>query len=144
MKMIMEGEILLAKVITTEDFQPGLMFHSNEADNIQVSTWIHNKSKWLKPHFHNPIQRSTVGTQEVIVVLSGSIHVDIYDTRNCLASELTLRSGEVLISLNGGHGYFILDNNTRVVEIKNGPYFGQSEDKSMIENRCTEYLGENT
>ena len=38
-----------------------------------------------------------------------------------------------MICLEGGHGYEILEDNTRVLEIKNGPYPGPEKDRRRLE-----------
>jgi hypothetical protein len=40
--------------------------------------------------------------------------------------------GDVLALFNGGHGYEVLEDNTRVLEVKNGPYLGPEVDRRKI------------
>jgi len=40
---------------------------------------------------------------------------------------------ETLILLKGGHGYEILEDGTRVLEVKNGPYPGAEVDRRRLE-----------
>jgi hypothetical protein len=37
--------------------------------------------------------------------------------------------GDILILLQGGHGYEILEDGTQVLEVKNGPYIGADLDR---------------
>lgn len=34
--------------------------------------------------------------------------------------------------MNGGYGYRILEDNTKVIEIKNGPYLGAEKDRRRL------------
>jgi len=43
--------------------------------------------------------------------------------------KIEVSEGEILILLNSGHGYKILEDNTKVIEIKNGPYLGAEVDR---------------
>jgi hypothetical protein len=45
---------------------------------------------------------------------------------------LILEAGDVLVLLSSGHGYRILEDGTRVIEIKNGPYPGADVDRRRI------------
>ena len=45
-----------------------------------------------------------------------------------------LGPGDVSITLYGGHNYEILEENTRVLEYKTGPYYGQTEDKVFLDD----------
>jgi hypothetical protein len=131
--------ILVAKLISTSrDVKAGLNFYSDSSDLLQVALWAHPEGQILASHKHLKVERNTSGTTEVVFVISGSIHFDIYDDQNALLLEGTLAKGELLICHAGGHGYQILDSDTQVLEIKNGPYFGLESDKMLISNLCTE------
>lgn len=43
-----------------------------------------------------------------------------------------VKAGDILILLECGHGYKILEDNTKVLEIKNGPYLGADVDRRRI------------
>jgi quercetin dioxygenase-like cupin family protein len=129
---------LIAKVISTaQGVNKGLNFYSEPNDLLQVAVWAHPKGQSLSSHKHLMVERRTSGTAEVIFVIAGSIHFDVYDDENTLLSEGKLVKGDILICLAGGHGYQILDSDTQVLEIKNGPYFGLESDKILIPNLCT-------
>ena len=129
---------LVAKVISTiQDVKEGLTFYSDSSDLLQVALWAHPKGRLLSSHKHLLVERNTFGTTEVIFVITGSIHFDIYDDQNALLTEGVLVKGDLLICHAGGHGYRILDSDTQVLEIKNGPYFGLESDKMLIPELCT-------
>ena len=46
--------------------------------------------------------------------------------------EIIVSQGEVIILLRGAHGYEILEDNTQVLEFKNGPYLGAEIDRKRI------------
>ena len=124
--------VLLAKLITSDDWKEGLCFFSNESDFIQVGTWHYSKGKELLAHIHNKVDRMVSRTQEVIFVKNGSIKAMIYDFEGNHVKDLIAKKEDTLILLNGGHGYIILENDTQVLEIKNGPYLGAEIDRRRI------------
>ncbi len=109
-----------------------LSFFSQDEEYIQAGSWNYNKGKKLLAHTHNEVERSVLFTQEVIYVKSGSLQAYIYDDNSILVEEITAYADDVLIMLSGGHGYEILEDNTKVLEIKNGPYLGAEIDRDRL------------
>lgn len=85
-------------------------------------------------HFHldhqtpNPVIRA----QESWVVMRGSVEVTLYDRDNTVQAVRTIHQGDITLTLFGGHGYRILEDDTLVYEFKSGPYEGPSVDKEQI------------
>lgn len=133
-----DGEILLARLIRqNETFGEKLNFFSEPEEQIQVGIWNHEKSKTLTPHIHCEFDRNIIRTGEVLFVISGAIHCDLYSNSKELIGEFEMYQGDILISIAGGHGYEILLDDTQVLEVKTGPYFGPEIDRSQIESLCT-------
>ena len=85
----------------------------------------------IEPHVHNPVERAVVWTQEVLLVRSGKVRVDFYtDGKHYLESRV-LSAGDVILLAAGGHGFEMLEP-TEMIEIKQGPYFGD-QDKSRFD-----------
>ena len=130
---IYSNDILLAKVITSKSFDAdGLNFYSDDKDFIQVGSWTYNSGKTLAKHRHNRVVRSVTHTQEVLIINSGAIEVEIYGFEDELIKRFNAKTGDVVILLNGGHGYNILEDSTKVIEIKNGPYVGADADRTRF------------
>jgi hypothetical protein len=55
-----------------------------------------------------------------------------YDLNNSILDVAILERGDGTITYQGGHKYIMLDSNTIVYEIKNGPYNGREKDKEII------------
>jgi hypothetical protein len=128
----MHDSIILAVVIRDSSWEKGLNFVSFEEDFQQVGFWGYDKGKKLNPHIHLTKQRSVTRTQEVLFVKQGSVRADIYTEKEELLTHVELHKGDVIILLKGGHGYEILEDDTKVLEIKNGPYLGPAEDRRVI------------
>jgi hypothetical protein len=131
-KIVDEGTIL-AIVIRDSSWEEGLNFVSSEGDFQQVGMWGYNMGKKLNPHIHLTKQRLVLRTQEVLFVKEGAIRADIFTEKEKFLRSVELNKGDVIVLLSGGHGYEILENNTKVLEVKNGPYLGATEDRKTIQ-----------
>jgi len=123
------GDLLARHIPSAEAWSGGLQFFSGEEDFIQVGTWGYGAGKELLPHIHNAVPRTVQWTQEVLYVRKGSLRAFVYDRSEALVAEIEVGAGDVLILLNGGHGYRIQEGGTEVLEIKNGPYLGPDVDR---------------
>ena len=119
---------LLAYTIPAEP-PAGLTPYSSDADFVQALHWRYDAGKRLQAHEHLHVPRSATHTQEVVVVLRGRMRTTVFDAARKLVATVDLGPGEAMALLAGGHGYEILENDTRVLEIKNGPYPGAEADR---------------
>ena len=71
-------------------------------------------------------------TQEVVFIKEGRIRADIYTEKEEFLKSVELGTGDTILLLNGGHGYEILEDNTKILEVKNGPYVGADKDRKRI------------
>ncbi len=129
---IVDGDLTLAIVIRGDDWEEGLSFVSSDKDYQQVGIWGYGKGKELAAHIHLTEPRQALRTQEVVFVRDGRIKAKIYTEKREFLTSVELGSGDTIILLNGGHGYDILEDNTKVLEVKNGPYPGAEKDRERI------------
>ena len=129
---ITDDNLVLAIVIRKADWEEGLNFISADDDFMQVGIWGYNEGQKLNPHIHLKESRKVLRTQEVIFVANGRVRADIYTEQEKFLKSVELDAGDAMVLLNGGHGYEILDDDTRVLEIKNGPYVGAERDRKRI------------
>lgn len=97
---------------------------------LQVVTLKHPKGTHLVAHKHRPVKKITNFSETCFVVRKGKVKINIYEPENHkLFKSITLKNGEVFITLNGsGHGLIILED-CELFEIKNGPFV---DDKIII------------
>jgi hypothetical protein len=96
-------------------------FVTDDAQSIQVGVLHRQAGTVVQAHQHLPVQKQVTGTQEVLIVRSGHIVVDIFDTKGNFVAAKPLRTGDIYIQYSGGHAFhFITD--VQFVEIKQGPY----------------------
>ena len=101
---------------------------------MQVGTWKYEKGKILDAHYHNTFERKSYITQEVVLVLEGKIICNLYTTNGEFIASEEIRENQLIIQFQGIHEYEILDN-SKVLEIKNGPYFGPDKDRTRVNIR---------
>ena len=91
----------------------------------------YNKGRASTPHTHNEIERSVLFTQ-VIYVKSRQSQIYIYDDNSILVEEITAYADDVLIMLSGGHGYEILEDNTKSFRDKKWITLGAEIDRDRL------------
>lgn len=129
---IKSGDIVLARVIPAGSWNQGLGFYSDDKDFIQVGTWKYDSGKELLAHIHNEVERSITHTQEVIYIRKGKIRAKIFNPDRTFNQEIIAGEGDTLIMLHGGHSYSIIEDDTQVIEVKNGPYLGPEIDRERF------------
>jgi hypothetical protein len=135
---IMHNQEVLSLILRDSEWGQGLTFLSQDSDFLQVGTWGYNEGKKLNAHIHLTEPRTVSYTQEVLFVKKGSVRAYIYSSDEKLIHTTDLSEGDVIVLLKGGHGYEILQDDTKVLEVKNGPYVGATKDRRVIENPKTE------
>ena len=124
---------LLHMVVRKEEITPGRQDIVPEENFIQCSILNMEKGKTFKPHKHIWKERTrNVIAQESWIVIQGSVKCIFYDTDDTILAEPILYPGDASFTLEGGHNYLILENDTLVYEYKTGPYEGQALDKTFI------------
>ena len=124
---------LLHVVVRKEDLTPGRAEVVPEDNFIQCALLNMEKGKTFKPHRHIFKERTrNVIAQESWIVIQGSVKCTFYDLDNSVLVEPVLNPGDASFTLEGGHTYTILEDNTLVYEYKTGPYEGQALDKIFL------------
>ena len=130
MKEIIKDDVILARYIKSTDIKDGLNFFSKDNEFLQVGVWgNYENGKILSNHIHNLLDRKSNRTYELLYVIDGSIEASIYDLNKEFVESITVSKGEMLMLLECGHGYKVSSDNTYVLEVKNGPYFGADLDR---------------
>jgi hypothetical protein len=120
-----------SQTITDETYREDIV----DAENfIQCSYLKMPKNKTFKPHKHIFKNRhyDKQIAQESWVVIKGSVKCIFYDIDDTIIATPILYSGDASFTLQGGHTYEILEDDTIVYEYKTGPYEGQKLDKEFI------------
>ena len=129
MKIYKHNNQILSIVYRDNDWKEGLNFITPDDLFIQVGSWWYQKGKKLDSHIHKDFNRNATRTQEMTYVKSGSMKVLLYDEEKIFLEDFILRVGDLAVFAYGGHGYEILEDNTQIIESKNGPFIDVDTDK---------------
>lgn len=123
---IKKSDILFAIIVRSDYKQNGLKFFTAENSTQQIGCVGHPKGTLCQAHIHNRIKREVFYTSETLIIKKGKIRADIYDNdKNYLESKI-LYKGDVILFLDGGHGFKFLED-TQMIEIKQGPYLNVND-----------------
>lgn len=124
-KIIHEGTSL-AYIIRAEFSPAATTFVTPEEFSQQVGYIVYPAHGEIARHVHLPVERQTTGTSEVLIVRSGRCVMDLYDDARELVTSRELAPGDVVILINGGHGFRMLED-TVLLEVKQGPHVMHDE-----------------
>jgi hypothetical protein len=109
----------------------GIKFLTPSSFSQQLGYMNRPKNYIIPPHQHNPVSREVKITNEVLFIKSGKLRVDFYNKKKKYLESRILKKGDVILLVGGGHGFVMLEN-SEIIEVKQGPYVGDS-DKSRFD-----------
>ena len=110
----------------------GINFFTDKFSTQQFGYMKHKKNYLIKPHKHNKRLTKILSTTEVIVLFKGILRVDFYDNKKKYLFSKKIFANDVIMLVNGGHGFKILKN-VEMLEVKQGPY-SLSKDKIKFDS----------
>ena len=119
---------LLAMIIRNDYSCEGVDFITPNEYSQQVAYMHHPKGKVIDAHVHNLVHRNVVMTQEVLFIKKGILRVDFYDEYEDYLESRNLKAGDIILLVSGGHGFRVLED-VEMVEVKQGPYAGENDQK---------------
>lgn len=132
----------IAFIISSRFHQSGINFITPHDFPQQLAYISHSTGKIIQPHVHNSIPREVNRTQEVLFIRKGKLRVDFYSSQQEYLESCIVESGDVVFLVDGGHGFEILED-IEMIEVKQGPYFGEQERTRFIgiNTDLTEVIG---
>lgn len=127
---IFDGKKIIAIIRRHTEWKPGLDFVTPDEKFIQVGTWNYDAGKKLDRHEHNIVERVSNITQECVFVVSGSMDIDFFSADRNFLETVRLQTFDYAVIYGGGHSYHILEDDTKILETKNGPFPGVDVDKT--------------
>jgi hypothetical protein len=125
-KRIEHDGVLIAIIILNQFDTDKTIFHTPDDSILQVGHVALGPNRPIQKHIHNPIERRTKGTAEVLILIKGRVEVSLYAKNLIQIHKEFLVPGDVICLVDGGHGFEALEEST-FVEVKNGPFVGQSD-----------------
>ncbi len=124
-KIECNGE-LQALIIRRQYSNDGIEFFTG-ADSSQQLGYMNRPTGYIiPPRIRKPVDRLVTKSQNVLLVRSGRVKVDLYDNDTNYCESRILDAGDVILLAAGGHGFTILEQ-AEIIEIKQGPYTGEED-----------------
>jgi len=125
-----DGELIA--VVVRGSYRPdGVRFLSGPDDALQMGVSGYRRGVSVAPHSHRSREVRVQTGQEIIHVDLGKVSVEIFDRKDRFLARTLLTSGDTIHFLAGGHG-LSMEEDTRIIEVKQGPYRGREEDKQPL------------
>ena len=121
----------LAWVVRSGFSPPGVHFIGGAEHPLQLGVNTYRSGEAVRAHIHLPREEMIRELEEVVHVDHGRVSVDLFDQSGNREMTLELSSGDTILFVAGGHGIRVLED-TRIIEVKQGPYSGKVHDKKFI------------
>lgn len=130
-EIISDDGAIIAIVVRKEHYEEGVNFISKDEYPLQLGVSIYKKGNKIKPHFHLEKDIIIDKIQEVVHIDCGKAIVNLYDSYDNNFKSVELSTGDTIFFIDGGHGFEMLEE-TKIIEVKQGPYDGKILDKKII------------
>lgn len=108
----------------------GIKFLTQQTDEFQVGIMERPTGYEVKAHQHPELNRVVVNTTEFLYVEEGSAEVTVFDEEWTELHKQSVKAGDFLLFFRGGHQLTMLQE-TRLIEVKQGPYPGEEKAKIL-------------
>jgi len=98
---------------------------------MQWGIGVFKAGQQVEPHCHKGPETKVNEFQELLLVRRGKMRANIYYPLDHKIAEVVMQQGDALLLLRGGHGFEFLED-TELFEVKQGPYVGRSQMKTML------------
>ena len=125
-----QGETL-ALILRARFDNEGVNFVTTEDNPLQVGVLKHPQGFSIKPHIHRASHKIINSIQEVLHIEYGRVGVNFYDSEGEQIKSAVINMGDTILLITGGHGFDILED-SKIIEVKQGPYEGMEKDKERL------------
>ncbi|HEY8945862.1 MAG TPA: hypothetical protein VIM73_16450 [Polyangiaceae bacterium] len=120
--------VLRASATSTEKYN----FLTDAKSPLQLGMNFYQRGETVKAHYHLPRHIETEQVQEFLLIGAGRALLTFYELKErAKVAHVQLETGDMVLLLAGGHGLEIQED-TKIVEIKQGPYDGKTKDKVVF------------
>ncbi len=129
---ITDGKDVLAIIVRSNYKDDSAGFITDNDNELQLRVHEYKKDHLINPHVHKKLKRTINSSQEFIYIDNGVVEVTFFNKNRELEKKI-LRSGDMLLHIDGGHSFKMIEE-SKLVVIKQGPYIGSGE-KILIDSR---------
>ncbi len=123
---IKDKGLTIAIIVKSNFHNEGINFFTPNDLSQQLAYMSHPAGKNIQPHIHKKVKRDVHLTQETLFIRKGKLKVDFYSEDKEYLESRTLESGDVILLIQGGHGFEVLEDLV-MFEVKQGPYAGDKD-----------------
>ena len=123
---IKDKGLIIAIIVKSNFHKEGINFFTPNDLSQQLAYMSHPAGKNIQPHIHKKVKRDVHHTQETLFIRKGKLKVDFYSEDKEYLESRTLESGDVILLIQGGHGFEVLED-LEMFEVKQGPYAGDAD-----------------
>ncbi len=129
------NNIQIAQIIRKSFGGEGTKFATSSDNALQVGVICRKTGEEIAAHRHLDVSLSHQGPrQEFLYVVKGEVTVKFFDNNSKEIGSRVLYAGDSLIQFSGGH-QFLFNDDTKLIEVKQGPYTDIGEDKAFIQKQ---------
>ena len=133
MYKISHNGMLIAAGGNVADIEKGLNFYGDGSEMLQWGTMHYDEGKVLQPHIHKRVNRQFKHrTHEFMFIVQGVLETTFYASDKKPIITKVLRAGDFVCLYDGGHGFKVLENDTKLIEVKHGPFVDVEKDKTKF------------
>ena len=121
-----------AEIIWADTRVEKTRFFSPPESSFQFGIVAHEAGYREEPHYHRAVARTISDLQQMMVVQSGVVDVQLFDDDRRLFKTVRLRQGDAIVLVHGIHAIEVIED-LQALSVKQGPFFGDEVDKVAVE-----------
>lgn len=121
----------LAIIIRSGFSVDGVEFLTPDDYSLQLGVMSHPAEHVIPAHIHLESTRTVGVTMEVLLIRSGRVRADLFDSGLTHIASRELAAGDVILLATGGHQFVILED-AELVEVKQGPFLGPADKARFV------------
>lgn len=120
-------------IILRKDFSKnGANFFTAPEDSFQFGVLQYTKGQDILAHKHIETERKIDLVCEILFIQSGKVEVIFYDENDQYVESKIVTEGDFIYLKRMGHGFKLLED-SKIIEVKQGPYLGKDKDKKYLD-----------
>ncbi len=128
-----EYEGTLLALILRAAYEPEEVSFVTSRDNpLQLGILKHRQGTKIRPHIHRSFPKTIKEMQEVLHIEYGKVEAEFWGSTCKKIGGAMLNTGDTILLLSGGHSFNILED-SKIIEVKQGPYYGVEKDKKNLD-----------
>lgn len=132
LEFVMLNGTIQAEILRSNEEVSSTTFFSSDDSPLQLGIMSHATGFQEPAHYHPSVKRDECQTQQFFIVTRGEIAVQFYDELGIFLEEVTLLVGDSILIKTGTHSIRV-NQNSRCVTVKQGPFMGMDLDKVLVD-----------